>query len=474
MLIGYSIPLALLFSLAGLIGLASVKVFDSLTKIDRAEEAIIQTDRMSISLLLMVRDFRGYFIFNNQDFLKKFDTNWQTFQAAYKQANQTVENAEQQQRLNQMLDLGNQWKNDYAQVVINLTKVGKRQEGLGIVLTGKGTALVDKFDKLNQKFNQVALLNLKAANLEARNTLSFLVFLGVGLALLSAIVAGIVVYWISLKVARKITQETEKISSSAIEIAATAEQQENASAKQAIAVNQTTTTMDELGISSQQSAKQAEAALTCAHQALVLAKGGTKAVEQTLEGMDILREKVNALAQQILDLSEQTNQIGNISSLVSELAKQTNMLALNAAVEAVRAGENGKGFAVVATEIRKLADESKTSASKINILVADTQKAINSTALVTDESTKTVETGVKIAQATAEAFKGVMEAVNNVVLNNQQISLNVQQQAIAIQQVVDAMNSINLAAKETSGGISQVKVGIKKLNDVAQNLNAVV
>jgi len=68
--------------------------------------------------------------------------------------------------------------------------------------------------------------------------------------------------------------------------------------------------------------------------------------------MIILKENVKAIAQQIMRLNEQTNQIGNISSVVTNLANQTNILALNAAVEAVRAGENAKGFNVLGTEIR--------------------------------------------------------------------------------------------------------------------------
>ena len=173
-------------------------------------------------------------------------------------------------------------------------------------------------------------------------------------------------------------------------------------------------------------------------------------------------------------MSEQTNQIGNISALVSDLASQTNMLALNAAVEAVRAGEHGKGFAVVASEIRKLADESRKSAERINALVADIQTAFNSTVMATEEGTKTVKSGVEIARETADAFSGVSDSVNNVVVNNQQISLNVKQQAIAVRQVVDAMNSLNTAAKETASGLSQTKVGIQKLNEAALELKSLI
>ncbi|WP_009632239.1 methyl-accepting chemotaxis protein [Synechocystis sp. PCC 7509] len=264
------------------------------------------------------------------------------------------------------------------------------------------------------------------------------------------------------------------IASSSTEIAATVEQQERTVSGQASSVNQTTTTMDELGASSRQSAEQAEASAAGASQALNLAEGGTQAVQQTLKGMTTLKEQVNEIANAIIRLSEQTSQIGLVSSLVGDLANQTNMLALNAAVEAARAGEHGKGFGVVATEIRKLADQSKKSSEKINTLVGDIQSAINKTVMVTDEGTKKVEQGLELAEKTAETFTGVADSVNNVFLNSQQISLSAKQQAIAVQQVVTAMNSINLGAKESASGITQVKSSAQQLKEAAQKLQAVV
>jgi len=232
--------------------------------------------------------------------------------------------------------------------------------------------------------------------------------------------------------------------------------------------------MDELEASCRQSAEQAKAAVNAAQQALVLAQGGTQAVGETLEGMFTLEKKVGAIAEQIVLLSEQASQIGNISQLVSNLANQTNMLALNASVEAVRAGEHGKGFAVVANEIRKLADQSEKSAEKISDLVSEIQSAINSTVMVTDEGTKTVATGVQSAQKTNQAFAGVADAVNKVVLNNQQISLNLKQQVDAMQQIVEAMETINKGAKETASGISQTKSGTEQLNEAALVLKRIV
>jgi methyl-accepting chemotaxis protein len=165
------------------------------------------------------------------------------------------------------------------------------------------------------------------------------------------------------------------------------------------------------------------------------------------------------MAEEILRLSEQTSQIGSISELVRELANQTNMLALNAAVEAARAGEHGKGFGVVATEIRKLADQSRKSAERINALVSDVQNATNSTVMAAGEGTKTVE--------------GIVTAINDITVSSQQISLTAKQQAIAIQQVVDAMNIIDSGAVQTASGIAQTKVETQKLSETAQELRQI-
>ena len=232
--------------------------------------------------------------------------------------------------------------------------------------------------------------------------------------------------------------------------------------------------MDELSASARLSAEQAESSAAGARQVLAQAQTGNKTVQRTLEGMATLKVKVGAIAEQIVRLSEQTNQIGRITNLVSDLAYQTNMLSLNAAVEAVRAGEHGKGFGVVAGEIRKLADRSKNSAQEINSLIAEIQKTINLTVMVTDDGTKTVGEGVQIAQETAEAFTGVADSINSIVVSSQQISFTAKQQAIAIQQVVDAMNTLNQGAVETASGITQTRVGTQKLNAAALNLKAVV
>jgi methyl-accepting chemotaxis protein len=297
----------------------------------------------------------------------------------------------------------------------------------------------------------------------------FLICVGAGL-----FVSYYVVNYVSRLIIGPITDAAKKVATSSAGIAETVNKQERAVLDQTSSVNETTSTIEELGVFVLQSAEQAGSAAGGARQALSLAEGGTQTVGRTIEGISGLRDQVTAIANQIIRLSEQTAQISTVSDLVADVANQTNMLALNAGVEAARAGEHGKGFAVVAGEIRKLADQSRKSADRISSLVNEVQAAINSTVMVTDEGTKKATVGIELAEETGDVFAGIADSINQVFLNTQQIAQSAKQQAVTVQQVVAAMNVINLGAKETATGIIQVKDATNDLNKTAQNLESVV
>jgi len=294
-----------------------------------------------------------------------------------------------------------------------------------------------------------------------------------GVAMILAVVLGIG-WLLNRSIAAALLETASTLSSTSSQIASAIEEHERTAMHQAAAVHQTTATMDELDASFRQTVAMVTTAADMARQAASVAEDGIRTGEQSRDGMVSLKGKVGAIAEQILTLSERTSQIGSITNVVSDLANQTNMLALNAAVEAARAGEHGKGFSVVASEIRKLADESKKSAERINTLVEDIQKATNSTVMATEEGTKNVDHGIRLAQETVEAFNSLAGSSEGASEAAQQTLLSVPQQVTAVKQVLTSMDSLNTGARETADGIGQTKIGVDNLRVTALKLKDMI
>jgi methyl-accepting chemotaxis protein len=283
-----------------------------------------------------------------------------------------------------------------------------------------------------------------------------------------------ITYFVAKFISAPIIGAISVLSSSTRQIATTIEEQEKTAQMQSASVNQTSTTMAELGSSARHTAEQSELVALKSREAQETAQDGSTKVGEMVHAMEELRAKVEIISEQILDLSEKNNQIGNIIGLVSDLANQTNMLALNAAVEAARAGEYGKGFAVVAGEIRKLADESKRSADKIQEILFEIKKATDSTVMATEEGNKKVENSVSLGNQVVRAFDGLFISINTVFTSTEQITLNVKQQSIAINEVVQAVNSLNRGSQETAIGLSQTKEGIKQVKEATISMQKLV
>src|SRR5205823_8146844 len=112
-----------------------------------------------------------------------------------------------------------------------------------------------------------------------------------------------------------------------------------------------------------------------AQKAAAISQTGKKATEGSAEGMNRIRQQMEAIAQSMVRLSEQTQSIGQIIATVDDLAQQSNLLAVNASIEAAKAGDQGKGFAVVAQEVKSLAEQSKQATTQVRSILSDIQKA---------------------------------------------------------------------------------------------------
>jgi methyl-accepting chemotaxis protein len=297
-------------------------------------------------------------------------------------------------------------------------------------------------------------------------------------ALFGALIAlgagGSLLGWTIRGVRRELEAAIGTTASATGEIATTLSQQERTLAEQSSALNEVATTLAELSTTTTAASENGEAIGRRSGEASATASRWGDVVNENLGEMADLKENVDTIAKQILELSEQTGQIGTILGTVSDIANQTNMLALNAAVEAARAGEHGRGFAVVATEIRKLADQSKKALGRIGALVGQIQKATNSTVMAAEDGGKRVDTTLRKASESGVAIRSLLGALEETVLNTQQIVLNLKQQTYGVGQINQAVSSINLGMKETVAGLNQVKTGLQNLSDMGRSLRAMV
>lgn len=472
-LLGYAAPIALFI-------IASVVVYSFLRTADKAkavaeEKRAIMSDmtHLELSEAGMQRSARGYIIARQEQSKKNFEAAEASATRLEERLGNLVRDEKQKERLKNIIGL----EKDVAGMARNfiaLVDRGKQDVAIKEFRTGRALEAARKFDAAVTDFERAEAEILDAsqkAESSALASVTRVLYIATFLAAVSAVAIG---FYISSAAGRTIMEAVNAVSSSSAEIAATVSQHERTASGQAAMVSQTTATVEELGVSFRKTSEQAASVADTAKKAASLTDEGARSVKAAVDGMNELKEKISAVAGEILKLGEQTAQIGAIADVVKDLAGQTNMLALNAAVEAVRAGEHGKGFSVLAAEVRKLADESKKSAQKANVIIEEIQKATNSTIMVTEEGTKRVEEVIRLAGAVGGLFDKLSDAAGSVYENAQQALLNTRQQSGAIGQVVDAVNNINAGARETAAGLSQTRTGVTKLNEAAVGLKAMV
>ena len=264
----------------------------------------------------------------------------------------------------------------------------------------------------------------------------------------------------------------QSMSAASTEILASVSQHTASANEQMAAVNQTGATVNEVRATAEQSAQRAEDVAALAQMSVHVGQDGSAAVAAILKGMSEIKARVETIAQDILALSEQTQQIGEITATVNDLADQSNILALNAAIEAAKAGEQGKGFGVVATEVRNLADQSKQATAKVRVILGDIQKATNAAVLATEQGTRGVEGGMTLAQRAGEVIGQLADNIRNASQAAQQIVASAHQQSAAMDQIAQAMKEINQATMQSVAGARQSQAAAEGLTSLARQLQS--
>jgi methyl-accepting chemotaxis protein len=260
------------------------------------------------------------------------------------------------------------------------------------------------------------------------------------------------------------------ISSSASEILATVNQQTAGANQQSAAINETTTATEEIRASAEQAAQKAQEVTLQAEDAVRATQEGSEAVEAIVLGMGAIREKVEAIASDVRDLSVRTAQIGEITSAVNDLADQSNLLALNATIEAARAGEQGKGFAVVADEVRNLAEQSKQATAQVEAILEEIERATRTAVTTAQEGTEVVEQGSQLAARAGEIIAQLAAANSLAAQSAQQIAASVQQQTTGMDQIASGMRETSQVTNEFVTGVQQSQQAAEGLTQIAGEL----
>jgi methyl-accepting chemotaxis protein len=268
----------------------------------------------------------------------------------------------------------------------------------------------------------------------------------------------------------EVSQGARHISSATAEILAAVSQHTAGAAEQSAALTQTSTTVEEVRAAAEQTSRRAQDVAEKAQAQVEVGEEGAQVVEAIVGGMGEIRDRVSAIAQGILALSEQTQAIGEITALVSDLADQSNLLALNATIEAARAGEQGKGFAVVAAEVRNLAEQSKQATSQVRGILGDIQRATNAAVLATEQGTRVVESGLVQASRAGEVIGELTGAIAAGAVSAAQIVASAHEQSVGMDQIAQAMREVSASTSQFVVGAQQSQQAAEGLNDLARAL----
>ncbi len=222
-----------------------------------------------------------------------------------------------------------------------------------------------------------------------------------------------------------------------------------------VQVNSVASASEEMSMTSSEIAQNCVSAAKSSEQANNAAIAGETIINETVAVMDRINNIVKDSARTVESLGERSDKIGDIISLIDDIADQTNLLALNAAIEAARAGEQGRGFAVVADEVRKLAERTTAATKQIGATIKAMQTETKQAVVSMEEGVKEVEIGAQDAKKSGTALKDILNQINIVTSEIGQIAVASEQQTATANEIAHNIQKISEVMEETARNVSE-------------------
>ena len=268
----------------------------------------------------------------------------------------------------------------------------------------------------------------------------------------------------------RINETAANVSGAAQDTQQTARDLADASEHQAQEIAGASAAINEMAVTIDQVSANASESAAVAERSVSIAAKGSGVVQNTIKGMDTIREQIQDTSKRIKRLGESSQEIGDIVSLINDIADQTNILALNAAIQASMAGDAGRGFAVVADEVQRLAERSAAATKQIEALVKTIQNDTNEAVTSMEQTTSEVVRGARLAQDAGVALEEIEGVSENLAGLIQNISNAARQQASSAGHISNTMNVIQDITSQTSSGTAATAESIGNLAEMALDL----
>ena len=276
------------------------------------------------------------------------------------------------------------------------------------------------------------------------------------------------------EIVNEVKNSTNEVASGNSQLAATIEELSATFNSQTEQVNSIVVDMNNITNQSQDATNELNSALQVINKTTESTTNGQNSLTEIKHTMLDINTKTTHLSDTINKLLESSTQIGEILTVINDIADQTNLLALNAAIEAARAGEAGRGFAVVADEVRKLAERTTKATSEIENIISTLQQESEKASQEMSSASISVTNGVEVIETTTSSFSEVVGGVNNVANSTYQLmeGFNVQHQTV--QSVTDKTQAIASGIEESNAAVNEISITVDHLQERTEALKILV